>query len=385
MNHTSRLKKILYICPNSAIAGAEQVTYLTLKHHDLNRWVPEIYFLKNSGPLIDAVRKLGIAYHIYSQRKFHLQLRNPLSVALEVNFISKVIQNSRISIIHSVMGYGQLFGGLASKLTQIPNLWFQHGPVGSLDRLAGKIKSEMILANSNYTLERQKALHPRTKGFKIIPLGTEILEPKDWVESSIQYKKKFPPNTLIFRLVGRIAPLKGHLLLVQAVKIWIETFRQPLNIGVLIIGDIFSKGDSEYLVQVKNEIQRFNLDPYFHFTGHLAEVYAPISACDVILNCSISPEGFGMTLIEAMMLQKPVIAPRVGGPREFVLHEENGLFFEPGDAHDLSNQMSKLYLNLEQRIQMGENGRKLAIQRFSAKKMADEIEAAYESILAIKS
>lgn len=374
-------RKILYICPNSVIAGAEQVTYLILKHHDLSHWIPEIYFLKENGQLVDAVRKLGITFHSYSQRKFRLRLRNPLSVALEIKNISKVIQSSHISLIHSVMGYGQIFGGIASKLTGIPNLWFQHGPVGKLDRWVGKIRSELILTNSNYTLERQKALHPKTRELKIIPLGTEILEPKDWTQGSLQYRKPFSPNTLIFGLVGRIAPLKGHLLLIQAVKDWIKTSKEPLNIGFLIIGDVFSTGDSEYLAEVKNEIQRFHLNPYFYFTGHLSEVYPALSACDVILNCSISPEGFGMTLIEAMMLGKPVIAPRIGGPQEIVVHEENGLFFEPGNANDLSNQMAKLYLDPEQRNHMGETGRNFAIHRFSARRMASEIEAAYERVL----
>ncbi len=44
---------------------------------------------------------------------------------------------------------------------------------------------------------------------------------------------------------------------------------------------------------------------------------------DVVVHASIKPEPFGMVLIEAMAMQKPVVATKMGGPLDIILDESD--------------------------------------------------------------
>jgi glycosyltransferase involved in cell wall biosynthesis len=373
--------QVLYICPNSALAGAEQVTYLILKHHNKSLWEPHIYFLQGSGSMVEAVKSLKVPYYLNSQRKSPLRLRNPFSVMREIQEISNLIKEKQISIIHSVMGYGHIFGGVAARKCGIPSVWFQHGPVGSLDKWVSKIPSEMILVNSTYTLEQEKKVSPNTGKYQIIPLGTERLSESEWKQDSARFKTQFTAGTLIFGLVGRIAPLKGHSLFIDAAAQLIQNSPPGFHLGFMIIGDTFSPGDEEYKSQIQMQIQKRGLEKFFHFTGHLSPPYGAMAACDVIVNASIHPEGFGMTLIEAMMLGKPVIGPQVGGPVEYIQPKINGFFFEPGQKTSLSNAMMEFVKAPTICAQLGQQGKATAINRFSAERMTQEVEAGYLDLI----
>ena len=49
-----------------------------------------------------------------------------------------------------------------------------------------------------------------------------------------------------------------------------------------------------------------------------------MAACDVVCHTSRVPEPFGLVLIEAMALRRPVIATRGGGPSEIIASEQPG-------------------------------------------------------------
>lgn len=53
-------------------------------------------------------------------------------------------------------------------------------------------------------------------------------------------------------------------------------------------------------------------------------------------------ESFGMVVIESMARGTPVIASRIGGPREIIEDEVSGLLFEPGDIGQLANRMRRI-------------------------------------------
>ena len=65
----------------------------------------------------------------------------------------------------------------------------------------------------------------------------------------------------------------------------------------------------------------------------MAFVYA---ASDIVVSCSKKPESFGLTLVEALAMNIPVIASRHGGPLDIIKEGVNGTFFEPGRAEELA-------------------------------------------------
>jgi len=78
------------------------------------------------------------------------------------------------------------------------------------------------------------------------------------------------------------------------------------------------------------------------FAGHRRDVARMYAAMDVFVLPSTCREAFGMVLIEAMSMGKPVIATRIGGIPEIIEHGENGLIVPPGDSSALARAIWEL-------------------------------------------
>ncbi|MCU0321511.1 MAG: glycosyltransferase family 4 protein [Chitinophagaceae bacterium] len=88
---------------------------------------------------------------------------------------------------------------------------------------------------------------------------------------------------------------------------------------------------------------------------------------DLILNLSIPKlfvETFGLSLIEGMALGKPVIAPPLGGPTEFVENGKNGFLIDSSDTEELRRKIIYLASDIEFYSYLSENAKKTA-ERFS--------------------
>lgn len=91
-----------------------------------------------------------------------------------------------------------------------------------------------------------------------------------------------------------------------------------------------------------------------HFLGWRDDIIAVIARCDVVVLTSYS-EGLPMVLLEAMCLNKPVIATRVGGIPELVRDEIDGFLIQPGDYKAFAQAVAKL-TDADRREKMGRQG-----------------------------
>jgi len=100
------------------------------------------------------------------------------------------------------------------------------------------------------------------------------------------------------------------------------------------------------------------------FTGYLrGKDLAQAYASSDIFVFPAANETFGNVILEAMASGLPVIAPRSGGPLDFVRHESTGLLFEPEDNTQISASLKILLDRPELSAQMGKAGRADAEKR----------------------
>jgi glycosyltransferase involved in cell wall biosynthesis len=87
-----------------------------------------------------------------------------------------------------------------------------------------------------------------------------------------------------------------------------------------------------------------------------------------------------MSLVEAMSLQVPVIASRVGGMIQVVGDSESGILFESGNVEELAQAITTLLKNKELNIEMGLKGRKRAEEVFSWDIIASDLLEEYKKL-----
>ena len=87
---------------------------------------------------------------------------------------------------------------------------------------------------------------------------------------------------------------------------------------------------------IRKKVKNDNLEKCFEFTGHITNVNDYINQSTIIVHTSIEPEPFGMVIIEAMALEKPVIATSIGGPLEIISNEVDGFLVPPENPDSFS-------------------------------------------------
>lgn len=188
---------------------------------------------------------------------------------------------------------------------------------------------------------------------------------------------KVSDDTKLFGIFGRIIDWKGIKEFVQAAQIVLKSVP---NSKAFIVGDA-SDGSKSYFSQVKYLIEAHGLDKRIVLTGYREDIPAFMSMMDIIVHASIRPEPFGMVLVEAMALGKPVVAMRAGGPLDIVKDGTTGLLVEPGNINELADAITLLLSNEELARAMGAKGKERARYLFNKERYAKQIESIYHMLL----
>jgi glycosyltransferase involved in cell wall biosynthesis len=126
--------------------------------------------------------------------------------------------------------------------------------------------------------------------------------------------------------------------------------------------------------------ERLELGERVEFTGFVANMPAFYRSLDIFVLPSVASEGMPMTVLEAMASRKPVIATRVGGTAEQIIHGQSGLLVQANDVDSLATAISDLLDDTACAKAMGRIGRQRVDQRFSTRAMVDRIVEVYRGL-----
>jgi glycosyltransferase involved in cell wall biosynthesis len=107
------------------------------------------------------------------------------------------------------------------------------------------------------------------------------------------------------------------------------------------------------------------------FLGHIDDIESFMSSCDVVVLTSQahSIEGSPNSLLEAMSMERPVVATRVGGVAEAVTDGVEGFLVGEDDAETFTRRLTQLLSNSDLRRRMGTRGRAAVLARFDQEKV----------------
>jgi glycosyltransferase involved in cell wall biosynthesis len=111
-----------------------------------------------------------------------------------------------------------------------------------------------------------------------------------------------------------------------------------------------------------------------------SQVREYLSVADLLLLPSQS-ESFGLTALEAMACEVPVIATRVGGIPELVEDKGCGYLFEIGDVDGMAAASLRVLSDHAERERLGKRGREIAVSRFTTEKIIPQYEELYSRVV----
>ncbi len=165
--------------------------------------------------------------------------------------------------------------------------------------------------------------------------------------------------------LGRLDELKGYDVLVRALP------ALP-HVTAVLVGDGEARPRLERLARELGVMERLVI------TGWENCARAYLATFDVFVLPSRF-EAFGLSILEAMLAELPVVASNVGGIPELVVHGDTGLLVPPDDAEALAEAIREA-LEPETAARLGRQGRERAVARFGVDAMVHAYEALYEEV-----
>jgi D-inositol-3-phosphate glycosyltransferase len=222
----------------------------------------------------------------------------------------------------------------------------------------------------------------------IIPPGVDIAR---FYPISVEEAKEYigvPPCGRMLLFVGRIEPLKGLDILIEAIRLMYQgdVFKENPFCLAVIGGDA---GENSELTEnlemsrIKALTEKAGLHNFITFLGKKSQDSLPYyySAAEAVVVPS-QYESFGMVALEAMACGIPVVASQVGGLAYLVQDGVTGYTVPVDEPALLAQRLTSLLLDEALRARMGNHGVRLA-QDYAWEKIASKLLAVYEDLLSI--
>ena len=176
-----------------------------------------------------------------------------------------------------------------------------------------------------------------------------------------------------FRPVKRISDCIEIVARIKALETDSES--RP-GVKLVMCGDGPERADAEALAV------RLGIADSVSFVGKQPQsrVRDYLSVADLLLLPSQS-ESFGLTALEAMACEVPVIATRVGGIPELVEDEACGYLFEIGDVDAMAASSLRVLSDDDLHQQLGKRGREIAVSRFTTEMIIPQYEELYNRVV----
>ena len=300
--------------------------------------------------------------------------------------IARLINRYSIDIIHS-NDFQDFYGAIAARLTGVKAI--QH------DRLImrrpvwlRKLLTSFMLMINHHIVAISNAV-AREMFCVSGKVHSKVVTCYDWLDmervghagqvGTFRREIGISEHSVLIGVVGRLEPWKGQHVFVRAAA---EIARvHPEARFVVVGGKVLGRGREKYLAELKTLAQRLKILDKINFTGYREDITNIMDSLDIYVHSSIEPEPFGLVVMEAMSMGKPVVAPREGGVLEQVVQGKTGLFYEPGDYCGMAISVCLLIENPKLAHRMGQAGKERVCRVFNRAMLSNRFKDLYEGMM----
>ena len=323
----------------------------------------------------------------------HLQRElAPRADAAAIRELVRIIQAERPDVLHTHAAKAGATGRIAALTTRDvkprARVHTYHGHVlrgyfgrgreaafRAVEHLLGRTTSALVAVSPEVRDDLVAlGVAPRER-FEVIPYGFDLSR-RVWSDEErrlrLRTDLRLADDTFVVGWIGRFTAIKRPLDLIRGL-------RNLLDLGVdaalVAVGDGPDRPAAEELARELGVFDRC------HFVGYQKEISDWYAAFDAFCLTSAN-EGTPVSAIEALAAERPVVATRVGGTPAVVEDGKSGFLVAPGDTATLARRLADLANDAETRRRLGEHGARRMRELYASERMADDVDALYQRILA---
>ena len=290
------------------------------------------------------------------------------------------LKKNQIDVMHAHTRVMQVLCGAASKLTGIPFVSTGHGfykprlgrklfPCWGEEvcAISQSVKDGLVTDFSGIHLPPVRVVH---NGVDVDSLRRQMDGiDREGVRTDLGYEM----SDKVVISVSRLRSSKGIHHLVAG---FAAARERNTNLKLLILGG----GDDEYLSELKKQADELGVTEHVKFAGNQENLAKYFKVADMFVAPNLPPEGFGLSILEAMTAGLPIAASNTGGITELLEKGRVGLLFEPGNEGEIRDALISISSNEKHAEEMAAVANETA-DRYSTRAQAEKIQSCYEDIL----
>jgi glycosyltransferase involved in cell wall biosynthesis len=356
----------------------------------------------NRGRLIDKLESENIRYHVADFAAGPAPLREALAMPLALIKLAFFFRRERFDVVqHHIF--------ISMRIAR-PAAWLADVPV-RLSMIAGpfhlQARTSRWIERLTYWMDTQlipscqaSAVLCRDMGIPDQNLAPVIyyspderkFDPATIAPADIRTQFGWPADTPLVCMVAFFYPrlstgswvpdgakgrgIKGHGDLVKAAPIILQEFPDT---KFLLVGSGWGEAGEKYREEVKALVRHMKLESSIVFLEFREDANRILRTADVAVQPSLN-ENLGGTL-EALMMECPTVATRIGGLVDSVREGETGVLVNPSDPKDLARGIIELLRDRGKARVLGKAGRRLMLDQFTLQHTVRGLDSLYKALL----
>ncbi len=352
-------KTVLLFHQGGGLYGSDKI-FLSIVASLSEKYAP-VVVLDQKGPLVRELKKFTKTIYIREmgalRRKKNI-IKTVGEFVSSLFYINKLI--NRYKPVACATNTSILLGGaLVSKFKKVKHIWFVHEcpPGFSEQRLLRfwiNIFSDRVVVPSRSVKEWVG------EPAEIIPYVEKVKRTDK--KKSERIRRGFGKDgNIILGCVGMLHPKKGQMYLVDILE---KIIQKRKDIRLVIIGGEV-EGYESYKANLQKSVNSKNLREFVIFEDFKRNILTWMEAFDAIIIPSQYKEPFPLVAQEAMFIGRPIIATELGGLKELIKRDKNGIFIPHNDSEKAARAILKFIQDKNKLSRLGKEGRKIYEKNFN--------------------
>lgn len=343
--------RILHLYSGNLYGGVETLLSTLACSRRLSPELDQEFALCFDGRLMEELKAAGVVVHSLGG----VRMSRPQTIWRARKTLRKLLAERAVDIVicHSAWPHA-LFAGEARRAGKQLVFWLHNETNGRhwIERWARLTPPDLALCNSHFTAEMLPRLWPQVRREIFYYL---VAEPhrrySNEERKAARAELQTPDDAIVIIQVSRMEEWKGHLLHLDALGKLQET---PGWI-CWMVGGAQRSCETAYMQELHEKAERLGIADRVRFLGQRADVPRLLAAADIHCQPNTGPEPFGITFIEALYAQLPVVTTAIGGAREIV-DPSCGVLVQPDDASALAATLESLLSSPLRRANLAAGG-----------------------------
>jgi len=325
---------------------------------------------------------------------------SPIDDYIAYKKIKKIILEFKPDIVHTHASKAGTLGRLAAAACNVPVVVHTfHGHV--FHSYFGKLKTSIYKNIERYLAKKTNCIIAisekqkqelaeaysicKPEKIKVIPLGFDLQKFQDkQIEKRNSFRTKYniADDEIVIIIVGRLVPIKNHILFLKALKFVQENTNNKIRAFII--------GDGEERATIEAQAKQLDIDfvdatkttktALLTFTSWVKDTDSVYAGADIVTLTSFN-EGTPVSLIEAQAANKAIVSVNVGGIEDVVLINQTALLSANDDLQAFSNNLLLCVEDEELRKKMSQKGWEHVKNKFHYTRLVNDMNNLYVELL----